>query len=464
MPVSQAAQGIPTGLISIIQDNTLERVFHDALFPRLLFRAEAVPELWAANLGEVMLMTRTGLMLVDTTPLVPGQDPQPRSFTTEQWRAQADQHGNSLDTHMPSSYVALASKYLRDTQQLGLNAGQTLNRLARNNLFLSYLEGEALTTATVAGGLVTIPVTTIAGFTEQLLNGTLSPVSAANPIPVTFSGTEPANTVIAAAPDDPAIPFGSGTLTLGAVLTVGLALREGIFAATRSRRLRVGAGATVDAITAASVLTLDDCIAAATRLRDQNVPPHADGKYHAHITPQGEQELFADNHWQRLYQSLPDSVAYRDLAIGTAVGINFYRNTENPNVDTVNAAQLQADPGPTGGALLAPEIGAEVTNDAGIPIRRVLVTGGGVLYEKYLDESKYITEAGVQGKIGNFSIVNGGAQVMANRIRYILRSPQDRLQQIVSQSWSWSGDFPVPSDQTAGDGARFKRATVIEHS
>lgn len=462
MPISQAQQGIPTGLLSIIQDNTLERIFHDTLVARFLYRAEAVPEVWAANLGEVMLMTRTGLKAVNITPLVPGSDPVPSSFATEQWRAEANQFGDTDDTNMASSYVSLASLFLRNTQQLGINSAQTLNRLSRNRLFEAYLEGEALTTAVVGAGVVTIPVTTIAGFTEQLLEGRLSPVSAVNPIPVTFSGTEPANTVIAAAPADPAVPFGPGTLTLGAVTTIGLALREGIFAATRSRRLRVGAGATVDALTAASVLTLDDVIAAVTRLRGQNVPPHADGKYHVHLTPEGEQEIFADNHWQRLYQSLPDSAAYRDFAIGTAVGANFYRNTENPDQGTVSS--VIASPGTIGGALLAPEIGAEIVNDAGIPIRRAMVTGGGAMYEKYIDESKYITEAGVQGKIGNFSIVNGGAAIMTNRIRYILRSPQDKLQQIVTQSWSWSGDFPIPSDQTSGDGARNKRAIVIEHS
>lgn len=457
-------QGIPSEITAIIQDNTLERVFHDALFPRLLYRAEAVPELWMANLGEVMLFTRTGLMNVSTTPLDPGKDPEPASFTTEQWRAEAAQHSNTVDTHMPSSYVALASLFLRNTQQLGLNAGQSLNRLSRNNLFQPYLEGEAMTTAVVAAPLISIPVTTLSGFTEQLQNGRLSPVSASNPLPVSFSGTEPDNTVVGFAAADPSVPFGPGTLTLGAVTTVGLAIREGVFAATRSRRLRVGGAATVDGLTTANVLTVDDIISAATRLRAQNVPPHADGKYHVHVTPQGEAELFADNHWQRLYQSLPDSEAYRELAIGTLVGCNFYRNTENPDATTVDTGSILADPGIGGGATLAPEIGAELTNEAGLPIQRVMVTGGGILYEKYIDESKYITEAGVQGQIGNFSIINGGAAVMTNRIRYVLRAPQDKLQQNVTQSWSWSGDFPVPSDQTTGDGARHKRGVVIEHA
>jgi len=55
-------------------------------------------------------------------------------------------------------------------------------------------------------------------------------------------------------------------------------------------------------------------------------------------------------------------------------------------------------------------------------------------------------------------------QVMTQRIRYIMRAPLDRLQQVVGQAWSWSGDFAVPSDSLTGDSARFKRAVVIEHA
>ena len=78
-----------------------------------------------------------------------------------------------------------------------------------------------------------------------------------------------------------------------------------------------------------------------------------------------------------------------------------------------------------------------------------------------LDE--YLSEAGIQGKIGGFSVVNNGIQISTERIRYIARAPQDRLQQQVSQTWSWSGDFGVPSDFLGGiTGSRFKRGVVIE--
>lgn len=458
MPISLVDQGIPPAIASLIQDNTLQRKFYDSLFPHLLYRADCTPELWEANLGETLVMTRTGLIPANVTPLTPGTEPSPSTYGSEQWTAQAAQYADTIDTNMPSSYVALASIFLRNTQQLGLNAGQSINRLARNRQFAAYLSGETNALAITPIAALQIPVSTLNGFTQQLQNGALAPVSAGNPLPITFGGAEPDNTVIGFQASDPTQPLGPGVLTVAVALTVGLVAREVILAVTRARRQRSGGGTSVDAITAADTLTLDDCIAAVARMRDQNVPPHADGWYHGQITPAGEKQIFADNHWQRLHQSLPDGTPYRDFVVSDQVGIRFYRNTEAPSQATVSTVDSTG-----ANALLAPEIGADVVNEAGLPIARMLVTGGGVCYEKYIDEGRYITEAGTTGKIGEFAITNNGIQVMTDRIRYVLRSPLGRLQQDVSQSWSWSGDFPVPSDQTNGDDSRFKRAVVVEH-
>ncbi len=416
-------QGVPSQIGALVQNNTLERVFHDSLFPRLLYRGEAVPELWPANLGERQIFTRTGLMEPSTDPLVPGQDPLPGSYDSEQWSAEAAQYGKTIATHMPTSYVALASTFLRNTQALGLHAGNTMNRLVRNRLFQSYLGGEAMVTVAATTGVMVLAVSTLNGFTERLNNGQLSPVSPANPLPFSFSTAEPSNAVVGYAPNDPAKPFGPGVIYLQTALAGNVAVRVGVLAATRSRRTRVGGGATVDALTTGSILTLQDIINAVTRLRTMNVPPHSDGYYHVQLTPRGEAEIFADTAWRQLFQGCPESVAFRDLAIGMAVGCIFYRNTENPTVSTVNAGSLVTSAGGAGGARLSTEIGGEVTNEAGLEIQRALVTGGGVIYEKYLDESRFITEAGVNGKIGQFSIVNGGVSVMVQRVRYILRGP-----------------------------------------
>lgn len=457
MTVSTASLGIPQGIVNLIQDRTLERVFNDALYPKLLYRSEAMAELWPANLGDRMVFTRAGLIDVDTKPLTPGTDPSNATYPFEQWEAEANQYGKSLDTHMPTSYVSLAPIFLRNITQLGLNAGQTMNRLTRNPLFRAYEGGN--TVAIAAAAAAEVRVANLNGFTEQVSNARVSPVSPANPLVVTFPGTavDP-NTVVGFAPDDVNNPFGPGTLTLGATLSGALAARDAVVARTASEVYRVGGSQTVDGIGGANILTLQDVINVVAQMRSNNVPPTADGYYHVHVTPQGEAQLFADNQFQRLYQSLPDSAAYRDLAIGQLVGCRFYRNTENPNVQNSGALVSTGTDAQSAG-----DIGAEVINDNGTQIQRACVMGGGAIYEKYLDESKYITEAGVTGKIGEFSVINNGVAVMTNRIRMILRAPLDKLQQVVSTSWSWSGDFPVPSDGETGSASRYKRATVIEH-
>ncbi len=83
-------------------------------------------------------------------------------------------------------------------------------------------------------------------------------------------------------------------------------------------------------------------------------------------------------------------------------------NTESP--DSTNTGTRVSNPGVTGLAQYSPEIGAETTNDAGVDIGRIIVTGKGALYERYLDESQLVTEAGVTGAIGTFDVVNNGVQ------------------------------------------------------
>lgn len=450
--------GLPTELVSIIQDRTLERTFHDALYPRLLFRGEALPELWQANLGERMVFTRTGLIPVQTAPLTPGQDPVPASYSMEQWQAEARQHGNAIDTHMPTSYVTLAPLLLRNTVQLGLNAGETLNRLVRNRLFRAYLGGTTNLAVAALIGATQIEVASINGFTETLLNAAPVPVGPASPLAATV-GAETVS-IIGAVPTNSLDPFGRGTLYLAAGLAGAAAIRSVVLATNRSRITRVGAGTSVDALVAGNIITMQDVINAVTRMRTAKIPPCSDGFYHVHLTPEGEAEIFADPVFQRLHQSLPESATYRDLAIGQLLGCRFYRNTENPNDQ--NSGALVASG--AGSSVVSGEVGAEVINNAGVAVRRAIVVGGGTIYEKYLDESKYISEAGVTGKIGSFSVVNNGVQVMTQRIRFIMRAPLDRLQQVVGQAWSWSGDFAIPSDALTGDAARFKRAVVIEHA
>jgi hypothetical protein len=52
----------------------------------------------------------------------------------------------------------------------------------------------------------------------------------------------------------------------------------------------------------------------------------------------------------------------------------------------------------------------------------------------------------------------------STEVALIVRPPSDRLQQVISTSWAWTGDFGVPSDSGTGDAALFKRAVVVDHA
>jgi hypothetical protein len=454
--------GIPPSILKLVQEGLLERAFHDGLFPALQYRAEAMVEEWPANTGQSIFMSRPGLLKPVVKPLQPGVDPLPQAVSYEQWEARLDRFGSTIDTHMPTSATSNANLFLRNIHQLGLQAGQSLNRIPRNSLFKAYLSGQtALIDATLAGD-TTIHVASVNGFTDVVIPGSTvrpAPVSAATPLPISIVGAAD-NTVVGFVLDNPNDSFGPGVLSLGAAVGAALAARAPVLSSARPDVLRSGGGDSIDAISAADTFVLQDAINAVNKLRRHNVQPHEDGYYHAHISPDSNAQVFTDPAFQRLNTALPEHHIYHEGFIGTISGIMFFMNTESP--DNLNSGDLTAT---SASARYAEDIGAEVINASNVKIGRIFVSGRGALYEKWLPESNYISEAGVTGKVGEFDVVNGGIAVLAERIRLVLRAPIDRLQDLVAATWSISTSFPVPSDVTSGSGPqRFKRAIVIEHA
>lgn len=455
--------GIPPAVIELVQRGLLERAFHDGLYPALQYRAEALVEEWPANTGTELVMSRPGLLAPVTRPLTPGNDPIPQAVNFEQWIATLSRFSGTIDTHMPTSATASANLFLRNIHQLGLQAGQSLNRIPRNELFKAYISGQTLTIAAAAAGDTTIRVAALNGFTDVVLVASTVrpvPVSAATPLPITITGVVGTRNVIAFTADNPNDPFGPGTLQLDAALGVAVAARTPVLSTFRPEVIRSGGGDSVDAIGAGDVFTLQDAINAVNRLRRNNVQPHEDGYFHAHISPDGNSQVFTDPAFQRLNTALPDHHIYHEGFIGTIAGIMFFMNTESP--DTLNSGALTS----TGAfAEYAEDIGGEVLNEGDIRIGRILITGRGALYEKWLPGSNFVSEAGITGKMGEFDVVNAGLSIQTERIDLILRAPLNRLQDTVAATWQISTSFPVPSDLTSGTGsARFKRALVVEHA
>jgi len=457
--------GVPAAVLSLQQQGLLERAFHDGLFPNLAFRAEAMPEEWPANTGQQVFMTRPGLLPTIVTPITPGTDPLPQAIPFEQWIATLNQFAGTVDTHMPTSTTANANLFLRNLHQLGLQAGQSINQIARNSLFQAYLSGQTVLSVATGSSDQVIQVASCNGFTDVVIPGgnvAPQPVSAQYPLPITIGtgASAVSASVIGYTLNNPADPNGPGTLTLAAAVGSVIAIRTQVVSAYAPTVIRSAPGGSVDAIGAADTVTLQQAINAVAFLRRANVQPHDDGFFHAHVSPLSNAQFFADPVFQRINQSLPEHVIYKEGFIGTIAGIMFFMNTESP--ESFNSGTLTST---AQSGIYASGIGAETTNGTGVNIGRVLITGKGSVYEKYIDESAYVTEAGIIGKIGEFDVINNGLNILTERIRLVLRAPMDRLQQTVSASWSISTSFPIPSDITAPSGSqRYKRAIVLEHS
>ena len=456
---------IPPTISNLQQKGLIERAFHDGLFPNLAYRAEAMPEEWPANTGTQQFMTRPGLLAPITTPLRPGTEPQAQAINWEQWVAQLEQYAGMIPTHMPTSVVASANLFLRNIKQLGLQSGQSVNRVARNKLHQAYLSGSSVLILGATSGQTSIRVAAINGFTDVINPGgnvAPSPVSPGTPLPITIgTGAGAQSTTVIGyepdEPDDPQGPIGPGTLLLGsAIQSSGFALRTTVQSMYAPTVVYSAPGSSVDAINPGDTITLQQCINAVALLRRAGVQPHDDGFFHAHVSALGNAQFFADPVLQRLNQSLPEYVVYKEGFLGHVAGILYFSNLEAP--EPFNSGNLIAT---ANSGMYADEIGSEIVNGQGVSIGNMIITGKGSIYERYLDESQFVTEAGTLGKIGEFNITNNALQILTERIRLIICAPIDVLQQTVRTAWSITTSFPTPSDITAPSGPqRYKRAVV----
>ena len=455
---------------NLVQQGLLERALHDALFPNLLFRGEATPVPWPSGVGDSLIFSSPGLIEPDAEPLVPGEDPEVATYQVEQWEAQLNQYGKAIDTHMPTSMVAIANLFMRNAQQLGLQAAQTINRVTRNRMYAAALSGNTVADG-AQGPASTLRVKRLNGFTRSRntvsTNGSkvrFDPVSSSNPLSITVfdQASGPGDIVVNVTgytPDAPGDEFGPGVLIISANVTV--LDRAYVLAYDRTNIVRVGGGFAVDALTPGTdTPTLADIRTVVSQFRQSNVPAHPDGRYHAHLDPTSESLIFSDTEFQTLLTALPDYYMYKQFAIGEMLGCVFFKNSECPVPETVvggkTATYSKKDPFPG-------ELYINGTVGSG-KVHRILFTAQGGIMEYYSDLEALITEAGITGQIADPRIVNNGIEVFSERIQLVIRAPLNRLQDQVSTAWKIIADWPVRTDATTGSDERFKRMATIEHA
>lgn len=454
--------GIPASILNLQQQNLIERAMYDALFPNMLFRSEAEVDQWPLHTGTEMLFTRTGLMTPRTKPLRPGTDPDPDIAPHEQWIARLSRYGSRVDTHMPTAVTANADLFLDNVKTLGLNAAQSTNRISRNSLYAPYLSGNTVATAAGSSGDTTLQVASLNGFTDVVTTDAAGsvrpvPVSTTNPLAVTITGVTGTRNVIGFVANNPDDLLGPGTLQFSASLGASVSARAPVISSAAAVIYRVGGGSSIDAISSSDILQFQDMNIAASILRTNNVLKHEDGLFKCHMPPAAMTQIGADDVLRRGMNANIENSYYKDAFIGELFKCGILENNECP--DSSNTGALTA----TGtNAFYSEDIGAETINETGVRIGRAIITGRGCLQERWLDESSYVTEAGVSGKIGEFDVAVNGISVETLRTKLIIAAPINALLDQVRASWSTTTSFAAPSDKGTGGPARFKRAVVIE--
>lgn len=435
-----AIQNFPASLQPIIQQGFLEQKFEEGLSSVLGYRQAAKRETFRTNIGETLTKTRPGLKAPVTTPMTPSANTNfdngmsASAWTVEQYTATLQQYGDTQDLNMVTNRVGLTNQFLHNARVNGVQAAQSLDRIARTRLYGSYMGGNTRVRTTLGSASATVAVDDITGFATVLVAGKPTPVSGSNPMSVTVGSSVYSLTGVTADGSNVSTAFGgvSGTLTFATNVSVadGTALNA-VVGAFAPQILRPSGRSTTAAIQGTDLLTMSIVLDAVAYLR-RNAVPAIDGYYNVHLDAVSARQLFADPDFKILFQG---QAASREFRMGTVIELldcRFIPTTEAPT---------QLHP-----------------STASLNVRRPIVVG-----------AEALLECDYEG-MGADDIARGDSIVdMVDGIVHITREPLDRLQQIIAQSWYWIGDFVCPTDFTtnpqivpSASNAYYKRAVVLE--
>jgi N4-gp56 family major capsid protein len=433
----------PAALQPLIQQNFLERAFAEALRSQLGYRDVADRELFPQKIGETLTKTRRGQKAPATTPLVPSTNTNldngltPTTWTVEQYTVTLNLYADTIDLNTVTNRVGIVEQFMQNAIVNGVQAAQTLDRLARNQLFTSYFSGNSRVRITLGSAGPIVAIDDIRGFQTAAINGVMAPISGTNTLTVTLGSN--AYTLVAATPDATNVstaPNGvSGTLTFSGNVTVadGTAGNT-VQAANACVILRPNGRANSSLLVGTDVLAMAPLLDAVAALRSNNVPD-IDGAYNCYLDPISGRQLFADPDFKLLFQGATSANdVFRKGMVNDFLGLRFMPTTE---------AFLQPHP-----------------SIAGLKIRRPIICGQGALIEGDFDG---------MGKSDGATPADSVIEIV-DSIAMVTREPLDRLQQIIAQSWYWIGGFTAPTDVTTNStiiptasNAAFKRAVMIEH-
>lgn len=447
-------QNLPASLQSVIQLNFLEREFQDALRAKLGFRSIADREPFAAGIGETITKTRTGLLPAITTALSPAANTDitsgltPQNYGVEQYTLSVNQFAANMMLNVVTARVAIASLFLKNGKALGEQAFRSVDTLAQQALFNTYMGGNTRVRVTLGAPAVNLSVDDIRGFQNTLNSaGQVVAVSVANPVNVTVGSNVSSLTGVAAdGANVSTTPGGiSGVLTFAAnVLVADGTAGNAVVSAVAPLVIRPSTTAgNVMAATSAAIsstndlnsgkLTMQMILQGKATMAANGVPVVEEtGMYHFYADPIQCTGLYSDASFQQFFRGQVTTEEYRQGVVAELLGVRLIETNLNP---------VQALSG----------VGT---------IRRAALVGQGALVEGTFTGTGY----------AETNSVDDDAMIeIVDDIAHITREPLDSLKQVVTQSWSYIGGFAVPSDTTANpntiptaSNSAFKRGIIIE--
>jgi hypothetical protein len=199
------------------------------------------------------------------------------------------------------------------------------------------------------------------------------------------------------------------------------ALRRG-FEADPDSTFRVNRRSETAELLAGDLLTMQALLDGVAELLNAGVP-QIDGAFNCHLDPVSARQLFSDPDFRALFQGATSAnQVFRRGMVNDFLGVRFLPTTE---------WIVEQHP------VLIQRL-----------VRRIYICGMGALVEA--DHAGMLAD--------DFKPANAITELV-DGVAMVTRTPVDRLQQVIAQSWYWCGGF-APRMRLDG---KFRRAVCVEH-
>jgi hypothetical protein len=330
-------QNLPAALQPAIQEGFLEREFQQGLQSDVSFRSIADREIFPNQIGETITKTRVGLKPPIETPADPTTNSNfdngmtPSSYALEQYTMSIAMYCDTIDLNIATSQVAIRSLFLQNARNNGIQAAQTLDRLARNTLYDNYLGGHTWTlreAKTVEGRQgVELAVDDVRSFEQVMVNGKLVPVSEQHPAVVRIGEASGLLINVKRDAENRSSSFRglSGTLFVTS-LSNKVPPKSPIVHAHAPSLIRVNGRQSTRDLQAGDKLTLDAILDAQACLRNNTAM--VSETFKLFLDNQSMRQLFADPQFQSVYHGQYRATPYQRGQIVHLAGIDFVPTTQ----------------------------------------------------------------------------------------------------------------------------------------